>query len=154
MRHGWLPLTAVLVLAGAVASAAQDQPMKLKTEDGRTVILYGDKTWEFEWPMPGLKKDTVAANDLVSRPDRQSGKDLVVTGKLVRLLGTYHLQATDPQNSIVVDLSAIRRADQIAVDKGLKKAGLTGSLKVQIQGRVEKGTITHYVKAKDVLILP
>jgi len=146
-------LTGMIAIGGvalADMASAANEPMKLTTKSGKKVILYSDKTWEFERAAPGMMKDTVAANDLVKRPDKLRGKDIVVSGKLVTLFGAYHLQATDPQNSILVDVKDIRRADQITLEKRMKEAGLTGSVAAQIQGTVQKGTITDYVKAKNV----
>jgi len=140
-----------IVLASLTIAA--EAPMKLTTKDGKTVILYSDKTWEFERAAPGKMKDTVSANDLVKQPAKLRGKDVVVSGKMVTLFGAHHLQATDPQNSILVDLKDIRRADQIAVEESLKEAGMTGGVTVQIQGTVQKGTITDFVKAKNLYIV-
>ena len=140
-----------LVVAGLAFAA--EAPMKLTTGDGRVVILYSDKTWEFERPAPVKMNDTVSANDLVERPDKLRGKELVVTGKVVTLFGAYHLQSTKPQNSIILDVTGVRRAEQIALEKRMKEVGLTGSVQVQIQGTVEKGTIADHVKATNLFFV-
>ncbi len=150
IKHILVGMIAIGGLAMAAMASAAEAPMKLTTKDGKTVVLYSDRTWEFERAAPGLVKDTVIANDLVSRPDRLRGKNIVVTAKLVRLFGAFHLQATDPQNSILVDVDGIRHADRITLDERMSEAGLTGSVTVQIHGTVAKGKITDHVKATNI----
>ena len=145
-----LALVLALWIAGpALAMAA----MELQAPDGRTVVLYDDNTWEYKRPAPVLAADTVVADELIADPSKFAGKALVVNGTLVNLLGEYRLQSSSGQKAMTVDVSKIRRADQIALENALKKAGTFGSVKVQVHGKVEQGMVAYKLAASELLLL-
>ena len=137
----------------ALAGTAAGAPMELTAPDGRTVILYDDFTWEFKRAAPSREADTVVLDELVTRPSRFLNQDIVVTGPVTRLLGAYRLSSDQSQNNIVVDVERVRRADQIKLEEALSATGFTGSVPVQIQGNVERGTMTHRIVAKNIVVM-
>ena len=143
--------TALILWLAALEPAAA--AIELQTPDGRTVVLYDDFTWEYQRPAPTLATDTVAADALIGDPAKLKGQEVVVSGALVKLLGEYRLQSSSGQKAMNVDLTKIRRADQIAVDKALKEAGTFGSVKVQLHGRVEQGVVAYKLAASELLLL-
>jgi hypothetical protein len=127
----------VFVLFFACVSAVSAEPMELQTPDGQTVILYPDRTWEYKRPPPTPEGDTVELDALVE----------------ARLLGAYRLNSTNGQNNIVVDVTRTRRADQIELDAALEKAGFMGTVRLQIQGRMEQGTVTYRLVAANIVLI-
>jgi hypothetical protein len=127
--------------------------MELQTPDGQTVILYVDRTWEYKRPPPVRGEDTVDLDTLVEGPSKFAGQEVVITGNVARLLGAYRLNSTNGQNNIVVDVARARRADQIELDAALEKAGFMGSVRLQIQGRVEQGTVTYRLVAANIVLV-
>lgn len=140
-------------LSAAIAAPAAGAPIELTAPDGRTVILYDDFTWEFKRAPPNLTSDTVELDDLVTRPSQYLNQDVVVTGPVTRLLGAYRLTTDKSQNNMVVDVEQVRRADQIKLEQALESVGFTGSVRVQIQGNVEQGTVTHRLVARNIVII-
>lgn len=127
--------------------------IELQTPDGRTVVLYDDFTWEYKRPAPTLATDTVAADALINDPSKFKGQQVVVSGSLVKLLGEYRMQSSSGQKAMNVDVTKIRRADQIQLEQALKKAGTFGSVKVQVQGQVEQGVVSYKLAASELLLL-
>ncbi|MEM7171015.1 MAG: hypothetical protein AAF530_12655 [Pseudomonadota bacterium] len=130
-----------------------EAPVELTMPDGRAVVLYPDRTWEFKRPAATLKQDTVSVDELVTQPSKYKGEKVVVTGNIFRLLGAYRLQTPDGKNNIVVDVKDVRRADQIKLRDFFKEGGFTSSIKAQITGTVETGTVTNRFKASEILFI-
>ena len=142
----------VIQVGPALAQEAADG-MEVELPDGRTVMLYDDHTWEFKRPAPQTISDTVAVDDLVSNPSQFVGQDVVVTGTVARLLGAYRLQSGSQQKTIVLDVERARRADQIALEQALAKAGFGSSVRVQARGEVERSLTTPRLLASDLIVL-
>ncbi len=145
-------LMLVLVLPFASISVAKAAPIELQTPDGQTVILYPDRTWEYKRPAPTATEDTVELDALVERPSTFADQDVIVTGNVARLLGAYRLNSSNGQNNIVVDVERARRADQIKLEEALRSAGTLGRVSVQIHGRVQRGTVTWRLVAREIFI--
>ncbi|MDX1400910.1 MAG: DUF3157 family protein [Kiloniellales bacterium] len=143
----------VLLVLQLFAAPSFAEGMELTAPDGRKVMLYDDFTWEYKRSAPAATGDTVNVDDLVAKPSNFVGEELVVTGKILKFLGDYRINSTKDQNNIVVDLESVRRADQIKLDQALDKAGWSTPVKAQITGTVESGTLTHYLKAKDIVVV-
>ncbi len=94
---------------------------EMQRPDGRTVVLYDDHTWDFKRPAPEMMSDTIEVDELVQRPGRFDGQEVVVTGTVARMAGAYRLQSGSRQNTIVLDIERARRADQIAMEQALEK---------------------------------
>ena len=129
------------------------QGMEVQVPDGRTVSLYDDHTWEFKRLAPAPAGDTVAVDELLENPGRFDGKEVVVTGTVVRFLRAYRLQSSSKQITIVLDVDRARRADQIALEQALA-GGFSTSVRVQVRGEVERSLITSRIVAEDLLVLP
>lgn len=140
---------AALAWLAAPAAAA----LELQAPDGRTVVLYDDFTWEYKRPAPTPAPDTVSADALVGQPSEYKGRQVVVSGALTKLLGEYRLRSGSEQKAMTVDLSKIRRADRIALDKALAAAGSFAAVRVQIHGEVVQDVITYKLAAADLLVL-
>jgi len=136
------------------AVAAWAQGIEVQTPDGKTAILYDDGTWEYKRANPLLEATTLSAEELVVTPSKYRDQEVVVDGTMVRIFGKYLLQSDKGQNTMAVDIKKIRRADQIALEQALDNAGFTGSVKVQIQGIVKLSTVTYYLDARNVILLP
>lgn len=146
---------ALFAVAGCfIAAAAWAQSLEVLTPDGKTAILYDDGTWEYKRDTPLLEASTVSADELVVRPSRYNGQELVVNGRVVRIFGKYLLQSDNGQNTMGIELKKVRRADQIALQKALDAAGFTGAVKAQIQGKVKLATVTYYLEARNIVLLP
>jgi hypothetical protein len=150
-----LARAALLFVAGCFfAATAWAQGMEVQTPDGKTAILYSDGTWEYKRPSPLLEATTLSADELVLKPSAYRDQEVVVDGKMVRIFGKYLLQSDKGQNTMGVDIAKIRRADQIALEEALDQAGFTGSINVQVQGTVKLSTVTYYLEAHNVIMLP
>jgi len=143
-------LAALAWLAALGPAAAA---LELQAPDGRTVVLYDDFTWEYKRPAPTPASDTVSADALVGQPSEYKGQQVVVSGALTKLLGEYRLRSGSEQKAMTVDLSKIRRADQIALDEALAAAGSFGAVRVQIHGEVVQDVITYKLAAAELLVL-
>ncbi len=148
-------LAAILLVINLSPALAQDAPdgMEVGLPDGRAVMLYDDHTWEFKRPAPQVTTDTVAVDELVQRPGRFSGQEVVVTGTVARVLGAYRLQSGSEQKTIVLDVEQARRADQIALEQALEKVGFGNSVRVQARGEVEQSLTTSRLLATDLIVL-
>lgn len=128
------------------------QGMEVQVPDGRTVSLYDDHTWEFKRLAPAPAGDTVAVDELLENPGRFDGKEVVVTGTVVRFLRAYRLQSSSKQITIVLDVDRARRADQIALEQAL--AETRRRVRVQARGDVERSLLAFRLVAEDLLVLP
>ena len=137
-----------------LATAAWAQGIEVQTPDGETAILYDDGTWEYKRPAPALEATTVAVDDLVLKPSQFRGEHVVVNGKINRIFGKYVLASESGQNTMGIDISKVRRADQIALEEASRAAGFTGAVNAQIQGKVKLATVTYFLEARNIVILP
>ena len=141
-----------LVFWFALFGLAWAQGMEVQVPDGRTVSLYDDHTWEFKRLAPAPAGDTVAVDELLENPGRFDGKEVVVTGTVVRFLRAYRLQSSSKQITIVLDVDRARRADQIALEQAL--AETRRRVRVQARGDVERSLLAFRLVAEDLLVLP
>lgn len=135
------------------SSLAWAEATEVQLPDGRTVLLFDDYTWEFKRPAPHPVQDTVDVEQLVLRPNNFAGQDLVVTGNVVRFLGAYRLQSGSQQNTLVVDVDKVRRADQLALERALAAAGGGNAVRIQVQGEVQRSLTASRLIAEDLLVL-
>ena len=155
LRRVWPVLAAILFVINVSPALAQDAAdgMEVQLPDGRAVMLYDDHTWEFKRPAPQVMTDTVEVDELVQRPSRFDGQEVVVTGTVARMLGAYRLQSGSQQKTIVLDIEQARRADQITLEQALTKAGFGNSVRVQARGEVEQSLTTSRLLASDLIVL-
>ena len=158
--HALAAILFVINVSPALAQGAGDEldevtgdELEVQYPDGRVAILYDDHTWEFKRPAPQVMTDTVEVDELVQRPGRFDGQEVVVTATVVRVLGAYRLQSRSQQNSIVLDVERTRRADQIALEKALTKVGFGNSVRLQARGEVEQFLISSRLLASDLIVL-
>ena len=140
-----------LWLVGYGFAVADGTEMQLP--DGRTVVFYDDHTWDFKRPAPEMMSDTIEVDELVQRPGRFDGQEVVVTGTVARMAGAYRLQSGSRQNTIVLDIERARRADQIALEQALEKVSFDHSVWVQAHGVVEQSGTTSRLLATDLIVL-
>ena len=148
-------LAAILLVINVSPALAQDAAdgMEVQLPDGRAVMLFDDHTWEFKRPAPQVMTDTVEVDELVQRPSRFDGQEVVVTGTVARMLGAYRLQSDSQQKTIVLDVEQARRADQIALEQALEKVGFGNSVRVQARGEVEQSLTTSRLLTTDLIVL-
>lgn len=148
-------LTLILLL-GSLAVwplAAAAETMEVQGPDGRTILLFDDKTWDYK-PEPAVapSEPTVDRDDLVLNPDEYVGQQVIVSGKLVEAFGAYRLTSKNGQNNIVVDVEQLPAAEQNRLEDAFDEAGWTGAVPAQIHGVVEEGTFGHRILASQVLL--
>ncbi len=97
--------------------------------------------------------DTIEVDELVQRPGRFNGQEVVVTGAVARMAGAYRLQSGSRQKTIVLDIERARRADQIALEQALEKMSFDHSVWVQAHGVVEQSGTTSRLLATDLIVL-
>ena len=146
-------LLCALVLLIVFCGMAQAQGTEVQLPDGATILVFDDHTREFKRPAPEPAKDTVEVNDLVENSNRFVGQEVVVTGDIVRFLGAYRLQSTSAQNTLVLDVERTRRADQVALEQALAKAGFRQGVRVQVRGEVERSLVSSRLVAEDLIVL-
>ena len=145
----------LFAVVGLFASAgAWADGIEAQTPDGKTVMLYENGTWEYKRPSPVLEATTLSAEELVVTPSKYHGQEVVVDGNMIRLFGKFLLQSDRGQSTMGVGVKKVRQADRNALVAALDKAGFTGSVKVQIQGTVELASITYFLEARDIILLP
>jgi TPR repeat protein len=84
------------------------------------------------------------ANDLVFKPYNYQGRQLAVAGPVVHLLWDYRLKAETGQNSIVIDVDGLNKADLAKLDAAIEKAGFLGQVHARIKGRIERQTLATF----------
>lgn len=149
----WRSMVLAVALGLALPGLALAQGTEVTLPDGQNVILYNDHTWEFKRPPPQPMADTVGVDELVGNPGRYVDQDVVVSGKVARLLGAYRLLSNTAQNNLVLDVREARRADQIALDQALTKVGFGNSVTVQAHGLVEQSLTTSRLVATDLILI-
>jgi hypothetical protein len=97
--------------------------------------------------------DTVNPNDLVYEPHKFQGRHVVVTGSMVWLFWRYRLKSEIGQNSIVIDVAGLRRAEQAKLEAAIEKVGFLGQVLVRIKGKVERQTVATFRLAASELVL-
>jgi len=136
------PAPAAGVLAAVPAPAA-------KKPDRETAEVAPDSA-----AAPATPSDPVTdTDDLVFRPHAYQGREVVVTGSVVRLLGLYRLKSESGQNSIVIDTDALSRADRAKLHAAIEKAGFLGQVRARITGRVGRQTpVTFELEASELAL--
>ncbi|HEX9767854.1 MAG TPA: hypothetical protein VGA50_01655, partial [Kiloniellales bacterium] len=101
------------------------------------------------------KPDGLVENgdDLVLAPDNYLGRQVMVTGSVVRFLGKYRLKSEFGQNSIVIDVGGLSQADGAKLDAAIEKAGLFGQVRARIKGRIERQSLATFELAATDLAL-
>ncbi|MDX1424574.1 MAG: tetratricopeptide repeat protein [Kiloniellales bacterium] len=99
---------------------------------------------------PGLEAD---ADDVVFHPHAYQGREVVVSGAVVHLLGRYRLRSDSGQNSLVVNVEALSPADRARLQDAIREAGFLGEVAARITGRVERQSpITFQLTAREVIL--
>lgn len=98
-------------------------------------------------------RDTVSADDLVFDPKSHIGRQVVVTGSVVRLLWRYRLISESGQNSIVLDVDGLHRSDRAKLEEAIEKAGFLGQVRARINGRIERQSVVTFNLAASELVL-
>ena len=100
-----------------------------------------------------VQEDTADVNDLILRPSRYRGREIVVTGLLTHFLGLYRLRLEKEQNSLIVNVDRIPQADQIRLEKATRAVGILGSVRVRIKGTVAQANFLTYRFVTSDLVL-
>ena len=92
-------------------------------------------------------------NDLVFKPYDYQGRQLAVAGPVVHVLWDYRLKAETGQNSIVIDVDGLNKADRAGLDAAIEKAGFLGQVHARIKGRIERQGLASFELAATELAL-
>jgi len=93
------------------------------------------------------------ADDLVFHPHSYQGREVVVSGAVVHLLGRYRLKSDSGQNSLVVNVEGLSPADRAKLQDAVRKAGFLGQVDARITGRVERQSpITFQLTARELTL--
>ena len=141
---------ALLVVTSGFAMAGS---IEVQTPNGQTAVLYEDFTWEYNRPAPEVTSDTVDVARLVGGPAEFRDLEVVVTGRVSDFFGAIQLLSPTEQGTLKLHLDGIRRADQIKLEEALSAAATTGTVRVQMRGKVEQDFLSYQLMASDLLVL-
>ncbi len=89
---------------------------------------------------PSAGAEAIDVDSLVADPARYDARQVVVTGSLLRLLQHYRLQSKSGLRTLVVDVAGLHRAQYDQLQHAIADAGLIGSVRARISGKVERGS--------------
>ena len=89
---------------------------------------------------PSAVAEAIDVDSLVADPARYDARQVVVTGSLLRLLQHYRLQSKSGLRTLVVDVAGLHRAQYDQLQHAIADAGLIGSVRARISGKVERGS--------------
>lgn len=91
---------------------------------------------------------------LLAAPDDYRGRDIVVTGALVRLFNRYRLKSEVGANTIVIDIDGIRPSERTKLEAAIATASLLVPVRARITGKVEGRSSADYrLVASDLQLL-
>jgi len=92
--------------------------------------------------------------DLVTEPHDYQGRDVEITGSVVRLFKRYRLRSETGPNTIVLDIDGIRPSDRARLEAAIEEASLLVPLRARIKGKVERQSpVTFHLVASDLVLL-
>jgi len=93
-------------------------------------------------------------DSLLAAPDDYQGRDIVVTGSLVRLFNHYRLRSDSGANTIVIDIDGIRPMDRTKLEAAIEEASLLVPVRARVKGTVEPLSPAGYrLVASDLQLL-
>ena len=118
-------------------------------------VLAGEKARiEAATPASARLEDLIEdAEDLVFNPANYQGRQVAVAGPVVQLFWAYRLVAETGQNSIVIDVDELSRADRDMLDAAIDQAGFLGQVRAQIKGTIERRALATFELAATELAL-
>lgn len=103
---------------------------------------------------PGASVAAAEVDDLVLKPELYLGRDVVVTGAVVRLFNRYRLRSEDGLSTIVIDVGALPAHERAALDGAFERASLLDHVRARIEGRVEReAAATFQLAARGLALL-
>lgn len=103
---------------------------------------------------PGASVAAAEVDDLVLKPELYLGRDVVVTGAVVRLFNRYRLRSEDGLSTIVIDVGALPARERAALDGAFERASLLDHVRARIEGRVEReASATFQLAARGLALL-
>lgn len=104
--------------------------------------------------VPGTSVAAAEVDDLVLKPELYLGRDVVVTGAVVRLFNRYRLRSEDGLSTIVIDVGALPAHERAALDGAFERASLLDHVRARIEGRVEReASATFQLAARGLALL-
>lgn len=104
--------------------------------------------------VPGASVAAAEVDDLVLKPELYLGRDVVVTGAVVRLFNRYRLRSEDGLSTIVIDVGALPARERAALDGAFERASLLDHVRARIEGRVEReASATFQLAARGLALL-
>ncbi|MDX1421936.1 MAG: hypothetical protein R3322_02285 [Kiloniellales bacterium] len=104
--------------------------------------------------VPGTSVAAAEVDDLVLKPELYLGRDVVVTGSVVRLFNRYRLRSEDGLSTIVIDVGALPAHERAALDGAFERASLLDHVRARIEGRVEReAAATFQLAARGLALL-
>ena len=104
-------------------------------------------------PEPDAAAEFIDVDSLVTNPGSFQGRDIIVTGSVLRLLERYRLQSNSGQQGLVVEVAGVPTTKRGTFEKAVDGAGLNGLVRVRIRGRVDGDSTTGYrLVASDITL--
>jgi len=93
-------------------------------------------------------------DSLLAAPHDYRGRDIVVTGALVRLFNRYRLRSDDGAKTIVIDIDKIQPSARAKLEAAMAEASLLMPVLARVKGRVEPLSPAGYrLVASDLQLL-
>ncbi len=150
------PTNPVEVLVGQQA-AVQETPAQSSTNDATAASTRSRADEEFVaavWPEQVAAAEFIELDSLIANPSRYDTRQVVVTGALQRLPRNYRLQSKLTQKTLLVDVAGIHRAQHDMLEDDIAGAGLIGSVRAQISGKVVRGSAkAFHLVASDLVLV-
>ncbi len=91
---------------------------------------------------------------LVREPKYYQGRDVEVTGSVVRIFKRYRLRSESGPNTLVIDIDGIQPSERAALEAAVENASILTPVHARIKGKVERQSSgTFYLVASDLVLL-
>ena len=140
--------------ANDAASKISSSPSELKFGDAERAAI-GPSTLAIDAQFSVSAAAKIPdVDDLVTEPHDYQGRDVEVTGSVVRLFNRYRLRSETGPNTIVLDIDGIRPGDRAKLEAAIEEASLLVPLRARIKGKVERQSSSDFsLVASELLVL-
>jgi hypothetical protein len=101
----------------------------------------------------GALRDTVSSDDLLLKPMRHVGREVVVTGSVVWLLRRYWLQSDSGSMNMLIDVKGLQADDRNKLKDAVVQIEFFAQARARITGTVERQGSEDYRLAATELVL-
>jgi hypothetical protein len=102
----------------------------------------------------GALRDTVSSDDLLLKPMRHVGREVVVTGSVVWLLRRYWLQSDSGHMNMLIDVKGLQADDRNKLKDAVVQIEFLAQARARITGTVERqGSETYHIAATEMVLV-